>query len=159
MRPLLRKEFIIFVNIIQLRLTAYFHSPCRGTAIAGIVFGIVFIMGVIAGIAICICMCMKNNRGTRVGVIRTTHINAISTYPGEGAEQGRQERWQSGWSHGSGQPQPHSKCGCEHRRLSWACRGEAGPRLPADNRKTAWPAQGSLVQLSTQAHLFRSSVG
>ncbi|XP_009572059.1 PREDICTED: cysteine and tyrosine-rich protein 1 [Fulmarus glacialis] len=53
----------------------------RGTAIAGIVFGIVFIMGVIAGIAICICMCMKNNRGTRVGVIRTTHINAISTYP------------------------------------------------------------------------------
>ncbi|XP_010147912.1 PREDICTED: cysteine and tyrosine-rich protein 1, partial [Eurypyga helias] len=53
----------------------------RGTAIAGIVFGIVFIMGVIAGIAICICMCMKNNRGTRVGVIRTTHINTISTYP------------------------------------------------------------------------------
>ncbi|KAB0407394.1 hypothetical protein E2I00_010422 [Balaenoptera physalus] len=53
----------------------------RGTAIAGIVFGIVFIMGVIAGIAICICMCMKNNRGTRVGVIRTTHINAISSYP------------------------------------------------------------------------------
>ncbi|OXB79778.1 UNVERIFIED_CONTAM: hypothetical protein H355_013763 [Colinus virginianus] len=62
-----------------LRLTAYF--PCRGTAIAGIVFGIVFIMGVIAGIAICICTCMKNNRGTRVGVIRTTHINTISTYP------------------------------------------------------------------------------
>nr|XP_009924363.1 PREDICTED: cysteine and tyrosine-rich protein 1 [Haliaeetus albicilla] len=53
----------------------------RGTAIAGIVFGIVFIMGVIAGIAICICMCMKNNRGTRVGVIRTTHINTISAYP------------------------------------------------------------------------------
>ncbi|KAJ7417916.1 hypothetical protein WISP_62173 [Willisornis vidua] len=52
-----------------------------GTAIAGIVFGIVFIMGVIAGIAICICMCMKSNRGTRVGVIRTTHINTISTYP------------------------------------------------------------------------------
>ncbi|XP_058517714.1 cysteine and tyrosine-rich protein 1 isoform X2 [Ochotona princeps] len=53
----------------------------KGTAIAGIVFGIVFIMGVIAGIAICICMCMKNNRGTRVGVIRTTHINTISSYP------------------------------------------------------------------------------
>ncbi|KAI1242376.1 hypothetical protein IHE44_0005914 [Lamprotornis superbus] len=53
----------------------------RGTAIAGIVFGIVFIMGVIAGIAICICMCMKSNRGTRVGVIRTTHINTINTYP------------------------------------------------------------------------------
>lgn len=55
----------------------------RGTAIAGIVFGIVFIMGVIAGIAICICMCMKNNRGPRVGVIRTTHINAIASYPGK----------------------------------------------------------------------------
>eukprot|EP00079_Xenopus_tropicalis_P032980 XP_017946751.1 PREDICTED: cysteine and tyrosine-rich protein 1 isoform X1 [Xenopus tropicalis] len=57
------------------------HTEPRGTAIAGIVFGIVFIMGVIAGIAICICMCMKSSRGTRVGVIRTTHINAISSYP------------------------------------------------------------------------------
>ncbi|KAL6073414.1 hypothetical protein STEG23_033155 [Scotinomys teguina] len=53
----------------------------RGTAIAGIVFGIVFIMGVIAGIAICVCMCVKNNRGNRMGVIRTAHINAISSYP------------------------------------------------------------------------------
>uniref|UniRef100_A0A8C0EIB8 Cysteine and tyrosine-rich protein 1 n=1 Tax=Bubo bubo TaxID=30461 RepID=A0A8C0EIB8_BUBBB len=60
---------------------AYIGNVLSGTAIAGIVFGIVFIMGVIAGIAICICMCMKNNRGTRVGVIRTTHINTISTYP------------------------------------------------------------------------------
>uniref|UniRef100_A0A8C8AAQ3 Cysteine and tyrosine-rich protein 1 n=1 Tax=Otus sunia TaxID=257818 RepID=A0A8C8AAQ3_9STRI len=58
---------------------AYIGNVLSGTAIAGIVFGIVFIMGVIAGIAICICMCMKNNRGTRVGVIRTTHINTIST--------------------------------------------------------------------------------
>uniref|UniRef100_A0A8C8E5I1 Cysteine and tyrosine-rich protein 1 n=1 Tax=Otus sunia TaxID=257818 RepID=A0A8C8E5I1_9STRI len=62
---------------------AYIGNVLSGTAIAGIVFGIVFIMGVIAGIAICICMCMKNNRGTRVGVIRTTHINTISTYPGK----------------------------------------------------------------------------
>nr|XP_003467342.1 cysteine and tyrosine-rich protein 1 [Cavia porcellus] len=60
---------------------AYIGNILSGTAIAGIVFGIVFIMGVIAGIAICICMCMKNNRGTRVGVIRTAHINAISSYP------------------------------------------------------------------------------
>ncbi|XP_036731141.1 cysteine and tyrosine-rich protein 1 [Manis pentadactyla] len=60
---------------------AYIGNILSGTAIAGIVFGIVFIMGVIAGIAICICMCMKNNRGTRVGVIRATHINAISSYP------------------------------------------------------------------------------
>uniref|UniRef100_A0A8C0BFV3 Cysteine and tyrosine-rich protein 1 n=1 Tax=Buteo japonicus TaxID=224669 RepID=A0A8C0BFV3_9AVES len=70
---------------------AYIGNVLSGTAIAGIVFGIVFIMGVIAGIAICICMCMKNNRGTRVGVIRTTHINTISAYPavtGSAAPQG-----------------------------------------------------------------------
>ncbi|XP_019585430.1 cysteine and tyrosine-rich protein 1 isoform X2 [Rhinolophus sinicus] len=60
---------------------AYIGNILSGTAIAGIVFGIVFIMGVIAGIAICICMCMKNSRGTRVGVIRTGHINATSSYP------------------------------------------------------------------------------
>ncbi|XP_059133214.1 cysteine and tyrosine-rich protein 1 [Peromyscus eremicus] len=60
---------------------AYIGNILSGTAIAGIVFGIVFIMGVIAGIAICVCMCVKNNRGTRVGVLRTTHINAISSYP------------------------------------------------------------------------------
>ncbi|EPY79983.1 hypothetical protein CB1_000876008 [Camelus ferus] len=69
-----RKEKEVLSKVIVI-------SNLRGTAIAGIVFGIVFIMGVIAGIAICICMCMKNNRGTRVGVIRTTHINAISSYP------------------------------------------------------------------------------
>uniref|UniRef100_A0A8C8SR80 Cysteine and tyrosine-rich protein 1 n=1 Tax=Pelusios castaneus TaxID=367368 RepID=A0A8C8SR80_9SAUR len=45
------------------------------TAIAGIVFGILFIMGVIA-----------NNRGTHVGVIRTTYINTIRSYPGEAAK-------------------------------------------------------------------------
>ncbi|XP_041270708.1 cysteine and tyrosine-rich protein 1 [Onychostruthus taczanowskii] len=60
---------------------AYIGNVFSGTAIAGIVFGIVFIMGVIAGIAICVCMCMKSNRETRVGVIRTTHINTINTYP------------------------------------------------------------------------------
>ncbi|XP_051781987.1 cysteine and tyrosine-rich protein 1 isoform X1 [Erpetoichthys calabaricus] len=55
----------------------------RGTAIAGIVFGIVFLMGVIAGVAICICMCMKSGRGSRVGVFRgrPMHISAISSYP------------------------------------------------------------------------------
>ncbi|NXX67845.1 CYYR1 protein, partial [Spizella passerina] len=64
-----------------LSLIACLHSPCRGTAIAGIVFGIVFMMGVLAGIAICICMCVKSTRETRVGVIRATHINTINTYP------------------------------------------------------------------------------
>lgn len=63
-----------------------FLSRYRGTVIAGIVFGIVFIMVVIARIAICICMCMKNNHGTQVGVIRTTQINTISRYPGEAAQ-------------------------------------------------------------------------
>ncbi|XP_007964211.3 cysteine and tyrosine-rich protein 1 isoform X5 [Chlorocebus sabaeus] len=60
---------------------AYIGNILSGTAIAGIVFGIVFIMGVIAGIAICICMCMKNHRATRVGILRTTHINTVSSYP------------------------------------------------------------------------------
>ncbi|RMC12038.1 hypothetical protein DUI87_11171 [Hirundo rustica rustica] len=58
----------------------YVVAP-RGTAIAGIVFGIVFIMGVIAGTAICICMCMNSNHGTQVGVIQMTHINTINMYP------------------------------------------------------------------------------
>ncbi|CAH6792487.1 Cyyr1 [Phodopus roborovskii] len=71
---------IIYVNHRRCGLDAH-SSHWQGTAIAGIVFGIVFIMGVIAGIAICICMCMKSNRGTRVGVIRAAHINAISSYP------------------------------------------------------------------------------
>ncbi|XP_048202322.1 cysteine and tyrosine-rich protein 1 isoform X2 [Perognathus longimembris pacificus] len=61
---------------------AYIGNILSGTAIAGIVFGIVFIMGVIAGIAICICMCMKNNRRTRVDVLRTAHISAIASCPG-----------------------------------------------------------------------------
>uniref|UniRef100_A0A671EEL9 Cysteine and tyrosine-rich protein 1 n=1 Tax=Rhinolophus ferrumequinum TaxID=59479 RepID=A0A671EEL9_RHIFE len=60
---------------------AYIGNILSGTAIAGIVFGIVFIMGVIAGIAICICMCTKNSRGTRVGVIRTGHLSAATSCP------------------------------------------------------------------------------
>ncbi|XP_030805285.1 cysteine and tyrosine-rich protein 1 isoform X2 [Camarhynchus parvulus] len=60
---------------------AYIGNVFSGTAIAGIVFGIVFMMGVLAGIAICICMCVKSTRETRVGVIRATHINTINTYP------------------------------------------------------------------------------
>ncbi|TRZ15510.1 hypothetical protein HGM15179_011595 [Zosterops borbonicus] len=67
-----RKSWNILIRIL---------SHKRGTAIAGIVFGIVFIMGVVAAIAICVCMCMKSNRGTRVGVIRTMHVNTINTYP------------------------------------------------------------------------------
>ncbi|KAL9868108.1 cysteine and tyrosine-rich protein 1 isoform 1-T1 [Geothlypis trichas] len=60
---------------------AYIGNVFSGTAIAGIVFGIVFMMGVLAGIAICVCMCVKSTRETRVGVIRATHISTINTYP------------------------------------------------------------------------------
>lgn len=55
---------------------------CRGTAISGIVFGVVFLMGAMA--ALCLCMCMKNGRGARVGVFRTSYINAVTQgYPGK----------------------------------------------------------------------------
>ncbi|KAK1167706.1 cysteine and tyrosine-rich protein 1-like [Acipenser oxyrinchus oxyrinchus] len=60
---------------------AYIGNVLSGTAIAGIVFGIVFLMGVIAGVAICICMCMKSGRSSRVGVFRTAHISTIGGYP------------------------------------------------------------------------------
>ncbi|XP_067848499.1 cysteine and tyrosine-rich protein 1 [Heptranchias perlo] len=59
---------------------AYIGSVLSGTAIAGVVFGIVFLMGVVAGIAICICMCIKNGGSTRVGVIQASHINTISRF-------------------------------------------------------------------------------
>uniref|UniRef100_UPI00398EB9CF cysteine and tyrosine-rich protein 1 n=1 Tax=Pristiophorus japonicus TaxID=55135 RepID=UPI00398EB9CF len=59
---------------------AYIGSVLSGTAIAGVVFGIVFLMGVVAGIAICICMCIKNSGSTRVGVIQASHINTISRF-------------------------------------------------------------------------------
>ncbi|XP_074839561.1 cysteine and tyrosine-rich protein 1 [Carettochelys insculpta] len=57
---------------------AYIGNVLLGTTIAGIVFGIIFILGVIASIAICICMCMRNNQRTRVGVIRIDHSSSLS---------------------------------------------------------------------------------
>uniref|UniRef100_A0A8C3GE62 Cysteine and tyrosine-rich protein 1 n=1 Tax=Cairina moschata TaxID=8855 RepID=A0A8C3GE62_CAIMO len=96
---------------------AYIGNVLSGTAIAGIVFGIVFIMGVIAGIAICICMCMKNNRGTRVGVIRTTHINAISTYPGEGQSRARRSTGSPGGAVALDSPGPTANAGASQRPL------------------------------------------
>lgn len=94
-------------------------------------------MGVIAGIAICICMCMKNNRGTRVGVIRTTHINTISTYPGKKA------KWhpcKSACVHGRGVSLDSygstGNEGCEYSRSLFPIqRGTAW--LPAEKRKRA----------------------
>lgn len=55
----------------------------RGTAISGIVFGVVFLMGAVAAIFLCVCMCMKNNHGARVGVFRTSYVNTVAQgYPG-----------------------------------------------------------------------------
>lgn len=51
---------------------------CRGTAISGIVFGVVFLMGAVAALFLCVCMCMKNGRGTRVGVFSTSYINTVT---------------------------------------------------------------------------------
>ncbi|XP_078416706.1 cysteine and tyrosine-rich protein 1 [Cetorhinus maximus] len=59
---------------------AYIGSVLSGTAIAGVVLGVVFLMGVVAGIAICICMCIKNSGSTRVGVIQASHINTVSRF-------------------------------------------------------------------------------
>ncbi|XP_028937546.1 cysteine and tyrosine-rich protein 1 [Ornithorhynchus anatinus] len=61
---------------------AYIGNVLSGTAIAGIVFGIVFIMGVIAGVAICVCVCVKNGRGsTRIGVLRPAHSSPVHAFP------------------------------------------------------------------------------
>ncbi|XP_051561350.1 cysteine and tyrosine-rich protein 1 isoform X3 [Myxocyprinus asiaticus] len=46
---------------------AYVGDVLSGTAISGIVFGVVFLMGAVAAISLCICMCVKNGRGARVG--------------------------------------------------------------------------------------------
>ncbi|XP_029373863.1 cysteine and tyrosine-rich protein 1 [Echeneis naucrates] len=62
---------------------AYVGDVLSGTAISGIVFGVVFLMGAMAALFLCICMCMKNGRGARVGVFSTSYINTVSQgYPG-----------------------------------------------------------------------------
>ncbi|XP_006638108.1 cysteine and tyrosine-rich protein 1 [Lepisosteus oculatus] len=62
---------------------AYVGDVLSGTAIAGIVFGVVFLMGAVAGVFLCVCMCVKSGRGSRVGVFRAAHINTVTQgYPG-----------------------------------------------------------------------------
>lgn len=40
-------------------------------------------MGAVAAIFLCICMCVKNGRGARVGVFNTSYINTVTQgYPG-----------------------------------------------------------------------------
>ncbi|KAL4636309.1 cysteine and tyrosine-rich protein 1 precursor-like [Arapaima gigas] len=62
---------------------AYVGDVLSGTAISGIVFGVVFLMGAMAAIFLCMCMCVKNGRSSRVGVFRASHINTVAQgYPG-----------------------------------------------------------------------------
>ncbi|XP_062866686.1 cysteine and tyrosine-rich protein 1 [Trichomycterus rosablanca] len=62
---------------------AYVGDVLSGTAISGIVFGVVFLMGAVAAIFLCICMCVKNSHGARVGVFRTSYVNTVAQgYPG-----------------------------------------------------------------------------
>ncbi|KAM6945316.1 cysteine and tyrosine-rich protein 1 [Aplochiton taeniatus] len=62
---------------------AYVGDVLSGTAISGIVFGVVFLMGAMAAFFLCVCMCVKNGRGARVGVFRTSYINTVTQgYPG-----------------------------------------------------------------------------
>uniref|UniRef100_A0A1A8R3C0 Cysteine and tyrosine-rich protein 1 n=1 Tax=Nothobranchius rachovii TaxID=451742 RepID=A0A1A8R3C0_9TELE len=61
---------------------AYVGDVLSGTAISGIVFGVVFLMGAVAALFLCMCVCLKNRRGTRVGVFRTSYINTVTQgYP------------------------------------------------------------------------------
>ncbi|XP_028835856.1 cysteine and tyrosine-rich protein 1 isoform X2 [Denticeps clupeoides] len=61
----------------------YVGDVLSGTAISGIVFGVVFLMGAMAAIFLCVCMCVKNSRSTRVGVFGTSYVNTVSqSYPG-----------------------------------------------------------------------------
>ncbi|TRY92765.1 hypothetical protein DNTS_024843 [Danionella cerebrum] len=62
---------------------AYAGDVLSGTAISGIVFGVVFLMGAVAAISLCLCVCVKNGRGARVGIFTTSYISTVSQgYPG-----------------------------------------------------------------------------
>ncbi|XP_067116806.1 cysteine and tyrosine-rich protein 1 [Osmerus mordax] len=62
---------------------AYVGDVLSGTAISGIVFGVVFLMGAVAAFFLCVCMCVKNGRGARVGVFSTSCVNTVTQgYPG-----------------------------------------------------------------------------
>ncbi|XP_055764401.1 cysteine and tyrosine-rich protein 1 [Salvelinus fontinalis] len=62
---------------------AFMGDVLSGTAISGIVFGVVFLMGALAAFFLCVCMCVKNGRGAQVDVFNTSYINTVSQgYPG-----------------------------------------------------------------------------
>eukprot|EP00062_Callorhinchus_milii_P017809 gi/632970606/ref/XP_007901745.1/ PREDICTED: cysteine and tyrosine-rich protein 1 [Callorhinchus milii] len=51
-----------------------------GITIAGIVFGIALILGLVAGMIVCICTCIKPMDNTHVGVTHAPHISTISHF-------------------------------------------------------------------------------
>ncbi|CAN9498266.1 unnamed protein product [Ophioblennius macclurei] len=62
---------------------AYVGDVLSGTAISGIVFGVVFLMGAMVALFLCMNMCIKNGHGARVGVFSTSYINTVTQgYPG-----------------------------------------------------------------------------
>ncbi|CAL9698537.1 unnamed protein product [Knipowitschia caucasica] len=59
---------------------AYVGDVLSGTAISGIVFAVVFLMGAVAALFLCVCVCMKGGRGRRVGVFNVSTVS--HGYPG-----------------------------------------------------------------------------
>uniref|UniRef100_A0A3Q3ATT8 Cysteine and tyrosine-rich protein 1 n=2 Tax=Kryptolebias marmoratus TaxID=37003 RepID=A0A3Q3ATT8_KRYMA len=57
---------------------AYVGDVLSGTAISGIVFGVVFLMGAAAALFLCVCMCVKNGRGARVGALGTSYVSTVT---------------------------------------------------------------------------------
>ncbi|XP_018603222.1 cysteine and tyrosine-rich protein 1-like [Scleropages formosus] len=61
----------------------YVGSVLSGTAISGVVFAVVFLMGAAAAVFLCLCMCVKKGRSSRVGVLRASNISTVTPgYPG-----------------------------------------------------------------------------
>ncbi|KAJ8405948.1 hypothetical protein AAFF_G00308360 [Aldrovandia affinis] len=56
----------------------YVGEVLSGTAISGVVFGVVFLMGAVVALSLCLCVCVKNRQSVRVGDLRTSYLNTIS---------------------------------------------------------------------------------
>ncbi|XP_055501212.1 cysteine and tyrosine-rich protein 1 [Leucoraja erinacea] len=52
----------------------------RGTVIAAAIFGIIILLGVIAGIAICFGMYLNDYWNTRVGVMQGPQLNTVTRF-------------------------------------------------------------------------------
>lgn len=73
----------LFETAVFAHVECCVHVCFRGTAISGIVFGVVFLMGAVAALFLCVCMCLKNGQGARVGVFNTSFISTVTQgYPG-----------------------------------------------------------------------------